>query len=154
MLYQKFLLFMTYTAPLALAHDQIFLAPSVDPGLGTNPNAPGATSDVTPGSGPNGYVLYKFRTMKLTILTARSEDFLNTGITGNGWTAPYLSWDSLIKIDRSTFYGNVGKPCQQYDWAFQQSGDSHGIDPVFLAFIAMQESSCVSKNPYEIILRG
>ena len=31
-------------------------AQSVDPGLGVNPNAQGATEDVTPGSGPNGYV--------------------------------------------------------------------------------------------------
>jgi uncharacterized Zn-finger protein len=30
-------------------------AQSSDPGIGTNPNAQGATEDVTPGSGPNGY---------------------------------------------------------------------------------------------------
>lgn len=36
-------------AAASLAHAQ-----SVDPGLGTNANAPGATVDVTPGSGPNG----------------------------------------------------------------------------------------------------
>jgi hypothetical protein len=78
----------------------------------------------------------------LVLTTVRSEDFLNTGVKRDGWTAPFLSWDTLIKIDRPTFYGNVGSACQQYDWAFQQSGDSHGIDPVFLAFIAMQESSC------------
>ena len=59
-----------------------------------------------------------------------------------GWTAPCLPWDSLVKIDRATFYGGAGSACKQYDWAFQQSGDKHGIDPVFLAFIAMQEASC------------
>jgi hypothetical protein len=39
----------TIFAAFSLAHAQ-----SVDPGLGTNPNAQGATEDVTPGSGPNG----------------------------------------------------------------------------------------------------
>jgi Transglycosylase SLT domain len=80
--------------------------------------------------------------MKLTIANARSEDWFNSGIISNGWTAPYLSWDSLIKINRSTFYANVGSACAQFDYAFQQSGDSHGIDPVYLALISMQESSC------------
>ena len=77
-----------------------------------------------------------------TNFRARSEDWLNSGMEGDGWTAPYLSWDSLIKIDRQTFYAGAGKECAQYDWAFQQAGDKHGIDPVFLAFLAMQESSC------------
>lgn len=29
-------------------------AQSVDPGIGVNPDATGATEDVTPGAGPNG----------------------------------------------------------------------------------------------------
>ena len=59
-----------------------------------------------------------------------------------GWTAPYLNWTSLVHVNRTVFYTNVGTTCKQYDWAFQKSGDKHGIDPVFLAMIAMQESSC------------
>ncbi|KAF2442199.1 glycoside hydrolase family 23 protein [Karstenula rhodostoma CBS 690.94] len=103
----------------------IVYAQSASIGLGTNPDAQGATEEVTPGAGPNG-----------------SEDWLNSGMEADGWTAPFLSWDSLIKIDRKTFYANAGSACEQYDWAFQQAGDKHQIDPVFLAFIAMQESSC------------
>lgn len=30
---------------------------SASPGVGTNPAAEGATEDVTPGAGPNGFVL-------------------------------------------------------------------------------------------------
>ena len=50
--------------------------------------------------------------------------------------------DSLIHITRDAFYANFGSACQQYDSYFQSAGDSHGIDPVILAIIAMQESSC------------
>jgi hypothetical protein len=28
----------------------------------------------------------------------RGEDWLNSGIKGDGWTAPFLDWDSLIKV--------------------------------------------------------
>ena len=31
-------------------------AQSVDPGIGVNPEAQGATENVTPGAGPNGYI--------------------------------------------------------------------------------------------------
>jgi len=80
---------------------------------------------VTPGSGPNG-----------------SEDWFNTGLDGDGWNPPFLDFNSLYHIDRPTFYAGAGSACQQYDSNFQSAGDSHGIDPVILAFIAMQESSC------------
>jgi hypothetical protein len=39
----------------------------------------------------------------LILTTVRSEGFLNTGVNGNGWIAPFLSRDTLIKIDRPTF---------------------------------------------------
>lgn len=72
----------------------------------------------------------------------RSEDWFNTGVDGSGWNPPYLNFTTLYHIDRPTFYAGVGGACQQYDQYFQIGGDSHGIDPVILAFIAMQESSC------------
>ncbi|KAF2715401.1 glycoside hydrolase family 23 protein [Pleomassaria siparia CBS 279.74] len=123
MSFQKSLLFLTIYAATVTTQ-------TADLGPGTNSEAQGATAQVTPGSGPNG-----------------SEDWINSGIESDGWEAPFLSWDSLIKIDRETFYANAGKPCKQYDWAFQQAGDKNGIDPVFLAFIAMQESSCNPPTP-------
>ena len=76
------------------------------------------------------------------IPSSRSEDWLNSGIKGNGWTAPYLNFSTVLHVDRPTFYGHVGAPCKEYDQFFQVGGDGHGIDPVILAFIAMQESSC------------
>jgi hypothetical protein len=45
----RFISVATILAAISLARAQ-----SSDPGLGTNPNAQGATEDVTPGSGPNG----------------------------------------------------------------------------------------------------
>ncbi|KFZ14424.1 hypothetical protein V501_03242 [Pseudogymnoascus sp. VKM F-4519 (FW-2642)] len=100
-------------------------AQSKNPGLGVNSHAQGATEEVTPGGGPNG-----------------SEDWLNTGLTGNGWVPPYLNLNDVIHISRPDFYSGVGSRCQQYDSYFQKAGDGHGIDPVILAIIAMQESSC------------
>lgn len=44
----------TSLAAVAAAAAGLAYAQSADPGLGTNPNAQGATEDVTPGSGPNG----------------------------------------------------------------------------------------------------
>jgi len=41
-----------FAAAIAVAKAQ-----SSDPGIGSNPNAQGATEEVTPGSGPNGYSL-------------------------------------------------------------------------------------------------
>ena len=44
----------TSLAAIVAAAASLARAQSIDPGLGTNPNAQGATEDVTPGSGPNG----------------------------------------------------------------------------------------------------
>ena len=71
-----------------------------------------------------------------------SEDWLNTGLTGDGWTPPFLDLNDVIHISRDDFYNGVGSSCRQYNSYFQQAGDDHGIDPVILAIIAMQESSC------------
>ncbi|KAJ5220038.1 hypothetical protein N7468_009242 [Penicillium chermesinum] len=100
-------------------------AQSVDPGVGVNPKAQGATEDVTKTTGPNG-----------------SEDWLNTGITGDGWNPPFLALDDIYHVSLDDFYGSIGSPCKQYDQYFQSAGSKYGVDPVFLAVIAMQESSC------------
>ncbi|RDL32070.1 putative glycoside hydrolase family 23 protein [Venustampulla echinocandica] len=98
---------------------------SVDPGIGVNPNAQGATAEVTPGSGPNG-----------------SEEWFNRGLTSGGWDPPFLDFDSLYHISRDQFYTGVGSACEKYDSYFQNASNIHNLNPVILAFIAMQESSC------------
>ncbi|KAF3407134.1 hypothetical protein DPV78_001761 [Talaromyces pinophilus] len=100
-------------------------AQSADPGLGVNSKAQGATEQVTPGGGPNG-----------------SEDWLNTGIDGDGWNPPFMALDDIIHVDLNTFYNGFGSSCQQYDQYFQSAASQYDVDPVILAIIAMQESSC------------
>ncbi|KAB8360678.1 hypothetical protein FH972_024415 [Carpinus fangiana] len=91
----------------------------------TAPGAVGATPDVEQGSGPNG-----------------SEEWLNTGVDGDGWAPPFLSQDDVVTISLDDFYANAGTACQQYDGNFQSAASSVGVRAEFLAFIAMQESSC------------
>lgn len=85
----------------------------------------GATSDVEQGSGPNG-----------------SEDWFNTGMDGDGWNPPYMGIGDVQHISLNDFYAGAGSGCQQFDGYFQAAASQNGIDPVFLAVIAMQESSC------------
>ncbi|KAJ5152782.1 uncharacterized protein N7482_009260 [Penicillium canariense] len=109
----------------ALAAAASTYAQSANPGVGSNPKAQGATDNVTPSTGPNG-----------------SEDWLNTGITGNGWTPPYLALEDVYHISLDDFYRGIGSSCSQYDNYFQRAGSKYGVDPVILAVLAMQESSC------------
>lgn len=94
----------------------------------TNPAAKGACATTKGGSGacgPNG-----------------SEEWLNTGVKGNGWEPPFLDINKLTHISLDNYYKGVGKACKKYDQYFQSSGKKYNIDPAILAFIAMQESSC------------
>ncbi|KAJ6779482.1 hypothetical protein PWT90_00788 [Aphanocladium album] len=94
----------------------------------TNPEAQGACNPTQGGSnacGPNG-----------------SEDWLNTGIEGDGWNPPFLDINNLTHISLEDFYNGPGGSCRQYDSAFKSSGQKYNIDPAILAFIGMQESSC------------
>lgn len=93
-----------------------------------NPDAQGACEPTRGGDGacgPNG-----------------SEDWLNSGVKGNGWEPPYLDINKIAHIKLEDYYNNVGRPCRQYDQYFKSSGQKYNIDPAILAFIAMQESSC------------
>ncbi|KAL6863337.1 hypothetical protein ACO1O0_003586 [Amphichorda felina] len=93
-----------------------------------NPNAEGACNPTQGGDGacgPNG-----------------SEQWLNTGIDGDGWEPPFLDINNLTHISLEEYYNGVGSGCAQYDEYFQSSGSKYDIDPAILAFIAMQESSC------------
>lgn len=93
--------------------------------------------DVTSNTGPNGYVPSTCQKHNY-----RSEDWLNTGITDDGWNPPYMALEDLYHITLDDFYNDVGSPCSQYDQYFQNAGFKYSVDPVILAVLAMQESSC------------
>jgi hypothetical protein len=84
--------------------------------------------------------------VKQANINCSSEDWLNTGLKGNGWTPPSFSLNDLVHIDTATFYGGVGSTCEQFDSYFQSSASKYNIDAAILACIAMQESSC-NANP-------
>lgn len=94
----------------------------------TNPAAQGACEPTRGGNtacGPNG-----------------SEEWLNSGVKGNGWEPPYLDINKLSHISLEEYYNGVGGGCRQYDQYFKSAGQKYNLDPAILAFIAMQESSC------------
>ncbi|KAF2759467.1 putative extracellular soluble lytic transglycosylase [Pseudovirgaria hyperparasitica] len=101
-------------------------AQSVNPGVGINPNAHGATENVTPSSGPNGAIKW-----------------LNSGMDqDSGWKPPFLDFDTIKHISKEQFYDGPGSACRKYDWAFSAAADEFNIDAAILAMIAQQESSC------------
>lgn len=53
-----------------------------------------------------------------------------------------MALEDIYYISLSNFYGGFGSPCAKYDQYFQSSGSGYGVDPVILAVIAMQETSC------------
>lgn len=71
-----------------------------------------------------------------------SETWLNSGLSSDGWSPPYIGIDDISHIPLEDYYNGVGSNCAQYDAAFKSSGEKYNIDPAILAFIAMQESSC------------
>lgn len=48
----------------------------------------------------------------------------------------------MAHVSIDDFYNGIGSPCKKYDHHFQTAGSKHGVDPVILAVLAMQESSC------------
>lgn len=49
---------------------------------------------------------------------------------------------SVVHTSTSSFYAGVGQQCKQYDRYFAESAARHSLDPMLLAAVAMQESSC------------
>lgn len=85
-----------------------------------------ATAETTDVSGPNGNI-----------------NFLNCGLNANGWTAPALhinqvKYKGLSEVQDDSLFS----ACAPYFDLFNQHGAEHGVPPIFLASIAMQESSC------------
>ncbi|KAF8806281.1 lysozyme-like protein [Phlegmacium glaucopus] len=88
----------------------------------------GATKEPSATSGPNG-----------------SEDWLNCGITGGGWTPPLIRIDQVIAMDLDQAIGTPGSPfqkCSPFIGLFKQYAWQHGIPPIMIASFALQESSC------------
>ncbi|CAE6485995.1 unnamed protein product [Rhizoctonia solani] len=88
----------------------------------------GATSDVTKTSGPNG-----------------SQEWLNCGVNGGGWTPPYMKVSDLKFKDLGAEFasGNsIFKNCAPYLDAIYSASGQTGLPAIMIASIMMQESSC------------
>lgn len=69
-----------------------------------------------------------------------SQDWLNCGINGAGWTPPHVSIDQLIAAELDA--SGVFSPCDPYIEKFKQYGAEFNVYPIMLASFAMQESTC------------
>ncbi|PSR98913.1 hypothetical protein PHLCEN_2v4233 [Hermanssonia centrifuga] len=90
--------------------------------------ASGATLDLTAQTGPNG-----------------AEWFFNCGIDGAGWNPPHMTVDDVVAKDLKAAVAQSNSPftnCAAYIDLFEQYGNQFGVPPIFIASIAMQESSC------------
>lgn len=69
-----------------------------------------------------------------------SEDWLNCGLDGAGWTPPTVTVDELIAAELTT--DGVFSPCADYVDLFNQYAEQYGLKGIMLASFAMQESTC------------
>lgn len=69
-----------------------------------------------------------------------SEDWLNCGVNGGGWSPPHVTIDQLIATELDST--GVFAPCAPYIEKFKQYGNEFNIYPIMLASFAMQESTC------------
>lgn len=70
--------------------------------------------DITATSGPNGDI-----------------DWLNCGVTGNGWTPQQVTVDDLVVVDLADALQDPNSPfkaCEQYLDLFQQYGGQYGCE--------------------------
>ncbi|KAN0129199.1 hypothetical protein V8E53_012898 [Lactarius tabidus] len=96
---------------------------SVDPG---KCSPIGATTNITKLSGPNGQI-----------------DWINCGITGDGWTPARVEIEQLITVSLESARNTAFSPCSDSIIAtFEKYGASNNIPPILLASFAMQESGC------------
>ncbi|KAF7790338.1 hypothetical protein EIP86_001293 [Pleurotus ostreatoroseus] len=85
-------------------------------------------ANITPTAGPNG-----------------AEYFLNCGIDNGGWNPPPVTMGDLITVELGDALKDPNSPfkaCSSYLSLFEQYGGQFGIPAIYLASIAMQESSC------------
>ncbi|GFZ51606.1 hypothetical protein JCM24511_09373, partial [Saitozyma sp. JCM 24511] len=69
-----------------------------------------------------------------------SEDWLNCGVSGGGWTPPYVTASQLVAADLDP--SGVFSACSAYFSQFEQYAGQYGVPPIMLASFALQESSC------------
>ncbi|KAL7419076.1 hypothetical protein Q5752_005912 [Cryptotrichosporon argae] len=69
-----------------------------------------------------------------------SEDWLNCGVTGSGWTPPYVTISELSYVDLDS--SGPFAACSDYFYLFNEYGPEYNIPPIMLASFALQESSC------------
>lgn len=69
-----------------------------------------------------------------------SEDWLNCGLNGGGWSPPHVTINQLIAADLDDT--GVFAPCSSYINKFKQYGKEFNVYPIMLASFAMQESTC------------
>ncbi|RPD74292.1 lysozyme-like protein, partial [Lentinus tigrinus ALCF2SS1-7] len=95
--------------------------------------SPGATKDITATHGPNGNI-----------------DWFNCGVDGSGWRPPMVTVDDIVTVDLDDAVKQSGSPfkaCEPYISTFKKYANEHGLPPILIASIAMQESTC---NPHTV----
>ncbi|KAJ7217828.1 lysozyme-like protein [Mycena pura] len=88
----------------------------------------GATTKITKTAGPNGDI-----------------DWLNCGLTGEGWSPPRIDIQEVKAIDLNDALKSSSSPfhaCSKFVPFFYKYGGENGIPPIMLASFAMQESTC------------
>lgn len=108
--------------PTATGHSGVIQAYSEQCG------SPNGTEQPTATGGPNG-----------------DENWLNCGVDGNGWSPPPVTLQNLVYMDLATVLQNDGNPfapCSPYLSMFETMASETGVPTIFLASIALQESSC------------
>ncbi|KAJ7282986.1 lysozyme-like protein [Mycena rebaudengoi] len=89
---------------------------------------PGATSQITPTTGPNGAMYW-----------------LTCGIEAGGWNPPHVTVDELKVVDLTEALKSGDSPfkaCAPYVGMFYKYAGQFGLKPIMLASFAMQESGC------------
>ncbi|OSD06857.1 glycoside hydrolase family 23 protein [Trametes coccinea BRFM310] len=90
--------------------------------------SPGANKDISATDGPNGNI-----------------DWMNCGIQDGGWKPPFVKVSDIVAVDLHEAVKDPNSPfkaCSDYIDLFVQYANEHGIPPILIASIAMQESSC------------
>ncbi|TBU56376.1 lysozyme-like protein [Dichomitus squalens] len=95
--------------------------------------ASGASKQITATDGPNGNI-----------------DWMNCGLYDGGWNPPHVTVNDVITVDLGAALGDSNTPfkaCGPYIDLFYKYAGEHGIPPIIVASIAMQESTC---NVHEV----
>ncbi|CED84709.1 Lytic transglycosylase-like SLT domain [Phaffia rhodozyma] len=74
-----------------------------------------------------------------------SQEWLNCGVNGAGWTPPFVAVGELKTVDLKTAIGQSGSvfaPCAPYVDIMYSVGEEFNIPPIMIAAFAMQESTC------------